>query len=90
MYLGLLLKVDVSDESNESQEAFALVLILAHVLMIATVLVQTALSAWEMWYEVDESVGSSTNSASGQQGSVNQGSFHVNNADDFPGSAALT
>ncbi|CAB1120272.1 unnamed protein product [Ectocarpus sp. CCAP 1310/34] len=44
MYLALLLKVDVSDEDNQSQAAFAKVLIAAHAGMVAVIVGQAVLS----------------------------------------------
>ncbi|CAN0183065.1 unnamed protein product [Scytosiphon promiscuus] len=44
MYLALLLKVDVSDENNQSQAIFAKVLIAAHVGMVAVIVIQAMLS----------------------------------------------
>ena len=41
MFDALLLKVDVSDESSESQRAFAWVLVAGHVIMIVTIVVET-------------------------------------------------
>ncbi|CAM9131339.1 unnamed protein product, partial [Hapterophycus canaliculatus] len=40
MYLGLLLKVDASDDDSQSQVVFAKLLIAAHVCMIVMVVVQ--------------------------------------------------
>lgn len=41
MYAALLLKVDVSNEDNQSLSAFVAVLIAAHVFMVVTVIVQS-------------------------------------------------
>ncbi|CAM9411640.1 unnamed protein product [Sphacelaria rigidula] len=49
MYLALLLKVDVSDENSDSQEAFSAVLILANVLLLATVMFEGALAIFGNW-----------------------------------------
>lgn len=54
MYAALLLKVDVSSENSESQNAFSAVLILSHVLLFTTVFTQGVFTLVQKWRAVRE------------------------------------
>lgn len=52
MYAALLLKVDVSNEKSQSQEAFSAVLILSHVILFMTVFTQGGFALVQKWRDV--------------------------------------
>ena len=52
MFASLLLKVDVSEENSQSQEAFSAVLILSHVVLFTTVLAQGGFALVHKWRDV--------------------------------------
>lgn len=52
MYAALLLKVDVSNENSQSQDAFSAVLILSHVILFLTVFTQGGFALLQKWRDV--------------------------------------
>ncbi|CAM9211246.1 unnamed protein product, partial [Ectocarpus sp. 12 AP-2014] len=60
MYLALLLRVDVSDERNQSQEVFSGVLVIAHAAMLLVVVLQ-GLLIFAGWGDLVETPGAIAN-----------------------------
>ncbi|CBJ31472.1 conserved unknown protein [Ectocarpus siliculosus] len=60
MYLALLLRVDVSDERNQSQEVFSGVLVIAHAAMLLVVVLQ-GLLIFAGWGDLVETPGALAN-----------------------------
>eukprot|EP00752_Nemacystus_decipiens_P012244 g10853.t1 len=52
VYAALLLKVDVSNENSQSQDAFSAVLILSHVILFITVITQGGFALVQKWRDV--------------------------------------
>ena len=74
MYIGLLLKVDVSDERSESQESFGILLIISNVLLIVLIIVEGVFLLFGQAKEISTPVHSlsTTRGSRGSSGDVDE------------------